>query len=86
MQIPAQSRDDTSSVYSQTPEIAKDASPITMILNLPIQTPFPEINLLDHQIAMARGSTMVLETTRTRLESYKMRPELSSSESKEERI
>ena len=85
-QIPAQSRDDTSSIYSRTPDTAKDASPMTMILNLPIQTSVPEINLLDHQIAMAGGSTMVLETTRTRLKSCKKRSELSSSKLKEERM
>ncbi|CDM32692.1 unnamed protein product [Penicillium roqueforti FM164] len=45
-----------------------------------------EINLLDHQISMASGSTMALETTRPRLRKSKTLTEMSVSEMKAERM
>jgi hypothetical protein len=57
-----------------------------MPMILPIRHDLPEINSLDHQIALARGSTMALETTRTRLKCSKSGNRLSFQELKEERI
>ncbi|CAG8017501.1 unnamed protein product [Penicillium salamii] len=63
-----QIRGRTSSIYSRSTDTAKDAIPMTTIsTTLQIKPSLPEINLLDHQISMARGSTMALETTRPRL-------------------
>ncbi|CAP99875.1 hypothetical protein PCH_Pc22g25870 [Penicillium rubens Wisconsin 54-1255] len=68
-------------------DTAKDAIPITTIpTTLQIKPSLPEINLLDHQISMARGSTMALETTQPRLRESKTQPEMSISELKAERI
>jgi hypothetical protein len=53
---------------------------------LPIRHDLPEINSLDHQIALARGSTMALETTRTRLKYSKSTDRFSFQEMREERI
>lgn len=79
------SADDVSSIYSRSPE-----SPKHMLSSMPMVLPrphdLPEINSLDHQIALARGSTMALETTRTRLKCSKSRNRLSLQELKEERI
>lgn len=60
-------RDSASSIYSRPADTAKDVKPIEMTTVAPLRTSFPEINSLDHQIAMAGGSTMVVETTRPRL-------------------
>ena len=68
-------RDSASSIYSRSADTAKDAKPIAMTtVAPPLQTSFPEINSLDHQIAMAGGSTMVMETTRPRLKVSKKSP------------
>ena len=68
-------RDSASSIYSRPADTAKDAKSIAMTtVAPPIQTSFPEINSLDHQIAMAGGSTMVMETTRPRLKVSKKSP------------
>ena len=84
---PGYSRDNTSSIYSRSTDTAKDAIPITTIpTTLQIKPSLPEINLLDHQISMASGSTMALETTRPRLRKSKTLPEMSVSEMKTERI
>ncbi|CAG8904678.1 unnamed protein product [Penicillium nalgiovense] len=73
--IPGYSRDNTSSIYSRSTDTAKDAIPMTTIpTTLQIKPSLPEINLLDHQISMARGSTMALETTRPRLRKSKTNP------------
>jgi hypothetical protein len=49
--------DGASSIYSRSPESPKDMlSPMPMML--PPRHNLPEINSLDHQIALARGSTM----------------------------
>ena len=79
--------DDISSIYSRTPETPKSFlswsySPAP----LPPRRELPEINPLDHQIALARGSTMALETTRARLSVSKYRNKLSLAELKEEKI
>ncbi|KAJ5033074.1 hypothetical protein NUH16_003204, partial [Penicillium rubens] len=81
------SPDDASSVYSRSPESPKPVLPLTLMpVILPIRHDLPEINALDHQIALARGSTMALETTRSRLRGTKARHRLSLSELKEEKI
>ncbi|KAJ6101891.1 hypothetical protein N7486_004318 [Penicillium sp. IBT 16267x] len=79
--------DDISSIYSRTPETPKSflswsSSPAP----LPPRHELPEINPLDHQIALARGSTMALETTRARLTVSKYHKKLSLAELKEEKI
>lgn len=53
---------------------------------LQIKPSLPEINLLDHQISMARGSTMALETTRPRLRKSKTVPKMSITELKAKRL
>jgi hypothetical protein len=71
-------RDNASSIYSRSPDTAKDAKPTTTTaVTPPLQTSFPEINSLDHQIAMAGGSTMVVETTRPRLKVSKKSPKIT---------
>ncbi|CEL11778.1 hypothetical protein ASPCAL14874 [Aspergillus calidoustus] len=64
--------EDDASVYSRSPDCPK--------LELPSQAPtvpppagfdLPDISPLDHQIALAGGSTMALDTTRTRLQAVK---------------
>lgn len=85
--ISGYSPDDASSVYSRSPESPKPVLPLTLMpVILPIRHDLPEINALDHQIALARGSTMALETTRSRLRGTKARHRLSLSELKEEKI
>ena len=79
--------DDVSSIYSRTPETPKSFlswshSPAPH----PPRRELPEINPLDHQIALARGSTMALETTRARLSVSKYNKKLSLAELKEEKI
>ena len=77
-------RDNTSSIYSRSPDTAKDAKPTAMTPVIPqLQTCFPEINSLDHQIAMAGGSTMVVETTRSRLNVSKKHAKFSPPALKE---
>ncbi|KAJ5626361.1 hypothetical protein N7510_002670 [Penicillium lagena] len=86
-QIHSHSRDDTSSIYSRSPETAKDAKPKAVTANiLPIQKSYQEINSLDHQIAMSGGSTMALESTRSRLKISKEQPKLSLLKLKKERL
>lgn len=81
------SGDDASSIYSRSPDC-----PRTSLLldkkpqRLNTRHDLPEINSLDHQIALARGSTMALETTRTRLQFSKSRHRLSLPETKEEKV
>ncbi|CAG8399151.1 unnamed protein product, partial [Penicillium salamii] len=58
-QLRDRSGDNTSSIYSRSTDTARDAIPMTTIpTTLQIKPSLPEINLLDHQISMARGSTM----------------------------
>ncbi|KAJ5737416.1 uncharacterized protein N7483_002541 [Penicillium malachiteum] len=72
--IAAANRDDTSSVYSRSPDTAQYDQPPIMLSPLPIQISIPEITPLDHQIAMAGGCTMALELTRSRLHMSKQQP------------
>lgn len=79
--------DDISSIYSRMPETPKSflswsSSPVP----LPPRHELPEINPLDHQIALARGSTMALETTRARLDVSKYHKRMSLAELREEKI
>ncbi|KAJ5654977.1 hypothetical protein N7490_001980 [Penicillium lividum] len=68
-------RDSATSIYSRPADPAQDAEPIAMTpVAPPLQTSFPEINSLDHQIAMAGGSTMAVEATRPRLRMSKRSP------------
>lgn len=80
-------KDGTSSIYSRSPE-----SPKPLLMSgftskpLPTKHDLPEINSLDHQIALARGSTIALETTRTRLQYSKTGNRLSLPELREEKL
>ncbi|KAJ5752794.1 hypothetical protein N7520_009711 [Penicillium odoratum] len=68
-------RDSATSIYSRPADPAQDTELIAMTaVAPPLQTAFPEINSLDHQIAMAGGSTMAVETTRPRLRMSKRCP------------
>ncbi|CAG8364408.1 unnamed protein product [Penicillium salamii] len=81
------SRDDASSIYSRPPETPKSILPSDKSLQrLKIRHDRPDINSLDHQIALARGSTIVLEMTRARLQRSKFRHRLSLPEAKQEKI
>lgn len=87
---PAESRlfrDGTSSIYSRSPESPKSNLPSQFKSRpLPTKHDLPEINSLDHQIALARGSTIALETTRTRLQCSKTGGRLSLPERREEKL
>ena len=87
---PAESRpfrDGTSSIYSRSPESSKSNFPSQFKSRpLPTKHDLPEINPLDHQIALARGSTIALETTRTRLQCSKTGGRLSLPERREEKL
>lgn len=79
--------DDSSSIYSRSTECLKNHLPWnSMPTILPIRHDLPEINSLAYQIALAKGSTMALETTRTRLKCSKSRNRLSLQELRNERI
>ncbi|CAG8262423.1 unnamed protein product [Penicillium salamii] len=73
------SGDDASSLYSRPPETPK-------LQRLHTRHDLPEINSLDHQISLARGTTMALEMTRARLQCSKSRHRLSLPETKQEKI
>jgi hypothetical protein len=79
--------DDASSTYSRfshTPKLEQSTSGPG--IPLPATHDLPEINSLDHQIALARGSTMALETTRARLRCAKPDRPLSLPEMREEKL
>lgn len=79
--------DDASSIYSRSSQSPKLAQPSTgRTAALPVTHDLPEINSLDHQIALARGSTIALETTRTRLRCAKTDHRLSMPELREEKL
>lgn len=81
------SADDASSIYSRPSDVPKRALTWDLIpIILPISHDLPEINSLDHQIAVANGSTMALEMMRTRMQSTKGRSPLSLSELKAEKL
>lgn len=71
-------RENSPSIYSRTPDEAKHADPVDLIPLLSLSIPEP--NALDHQIAMAHGSTMALEMTRSRLQSSKSQGSMPCSE------
>lgn len=77
-------RDSTSSVYSREPESPKGYLSGSLIPTILLtRHDLPEINSLDHQIALAQGSTMALETTKSYLRSTKAQRRLPLSELKE---
>ena len=79
--------DDASSIYSRAPQSRKSTqSAPRPPAALPVTYDLPEINSLDHQIALARGSTIVLETTRARLRCAKTDRRLSLPELREEKL
>lgn len=78
--------DNTSSIYSRATDSPKRFSSCALTpIILPIRHDLPEINSLDHQIALARGSTIALETTRSRLQKSKEGKRLSLPELKEQK-
>ena len=83
-------RDYASSIYSRSSGSPKPIPPSHLatagLSSLPMQHDVPEINTLDHEIALARGSTIALETTRTRLQRSKTDRRLSLRESREEKL
>lgn len=83
-------RDNASSIYSRSPESSKPIPPSHLATagspSLPIQHDLPEINTLDHEIALAHGSTIALETTRSRLQRTKADRRLSLPESREKKL
>ena len=80
-------KDDASSVYSRTIETPKVPSPWQLPIQiLPIRHDLPEINSLDHQIALARGTTIALETTRARLRLSKTASSSNLNELKDEKL
>ena len=79
--------DDASSIYSRAPQSRKSTqSAPRPPAALPITHDLPEINSLDHQIALARGSTIALETTRARLQCAKTDRQLSLLKLREEKL
>lgn len=88
MPLPAKDScvDNTSSIYSRSPDSVKFTDQ-----SAPVPPPVPnrerpEINPLDHAIALARGSTIALETTRVRLQRAKAARRLSLGELREEKL
>ena len=71
-------REDSPSIYSRTPDETEHADAIDTVPSIGLSVPEP--NALDHQIAMAHGSTMALEMTRSRLQISKGRVDLPRSE------
>ncbi|GFF60702.1 hypothetical protein IFM51744_10458 [Aspergillus udagawae] len=74
-------RNAASSIYSRGLEISPLCVPRKQgFANSPTRRDLPEISPLDHEIALARGTTMALETTRTRLQNAKQERPLSLPE------
>ncbi|CAG8926441.1 unnamed protein product [Penicillium salamii] len=79
--------DDSSSIYSHSTQCPEHWLPYnSKPIRFPLRHDLPEINYLDHQIALTQGSTMALETTRTRLKYSKSESRLSFQELREKRI
>ncbi|KAL3252725.1 hypothetical protein ABHI18_009927 [Aspergillus niger] len=82
--------DAASSIYSREPEVAL-VPPLSILrtgrrpTDSPARHDLPEINLIDHQIALAWGTTMALETTRLWLQNAKKNGPRSLRETLEER-
>jgi hypothetical protein len=67
--------DAASSIYSRKPEVSR-VPPLSVPrkgrpTDSPARHDIAEINLVEHQIELARGTTMALETTRVRLQNAK---------------
>ncbi|KAJ5318303.1 hypothetical protein N7476_004723 [Penicillium atrosanguineum] len=79
-------RDDSSSIYSRSVDSPKLFLASHVASSPPAKHDLPEINSLDHQIAMAHGSTMALETTKIRLQNSKSEHRRSLPESRYEKL
>jgi hypothetical protein len=79
-------RDDSSSIYSRSVDSPKPFLTSHAANPPPAKHDLPEINSLDHQIAMAHGSTMALETTKIRLQNSKSEHKRSLPESRYEKL
>ncbi|KAH2362496.1 hypothetical protein KXV92_006727 [Aspergillus fumigatus] len=78
--------DVASSIYSRDQEIPPLSVPHKQgRAKSPASHDLTEINLLDHQIALVGGTTMALETTRTRLKNAKHERPLSLPETLEKK-
>lgn len=75
-----------SSVYSRSSDSPKLVLGPDVSSPLPGRHKPPDINSLDHQIAMVHGSTMALETTRGRLQHSKSNHGLSAQEIRDEKL
>lgn len=85
--MPTNSYDNSSSIYSRPLDAAKHLTSTDPLPTVPsIGLSIPEINLLDHQIAMARGSTMALEMTRSRLQLCKGQINISHPELRKQKL
>ncbi|KAJ5215271.1 uncharacterized protein N7498_001678 [Penicillium cinerascens] len=78
--------DDSSSIYSRSADSPKLFLTSHAAIALSAKHDLPEINSLDHQIAMAHGSTMALETTTIRLQNSKSGHRRSLPESRYEKL
>ena len=76
--------DSASSVYSRLP--GSPGPLMTLEARLALIQEQPEINSLDHQIAMSRGSSIALETLRSRLRRSKQEIELSPARLRDARL
>ncbi|KAJ5216876.1 hypothetical protein N7468_009884 [Penicillium chermesinum] len=76
--------DDTSSIYSRSSTSPKFWRPAST--PLPSKHSLPEINALDHQIALLQGSTIALETTQARLQAGKTERRKSEQEAVSDKL
>jgi hypothetical protein len=79
-------RDDSSSIYSRSVDSPKPFLTSHTANPPPAKYDLPEINSLNHQIAMAYSSTMALETTKIRLQNSKSEHKRSLPESRYEKL
>lgn len=84
MADPCVSKDDASSVYSRSPDSPKLSSQEEV--PPPFRFNLPEINTLDHQLAMSSGTSMALETTRSRLQRSKSKYRMSLPELRDSKL
>lgn len=75
-----------SSIYSRNTNSIQTLPKNLPLLNLPSAGARPEITALDHHLAKCRGSTMALETTKTRLRRWKNGPPQTISQLKDEKL
>lgn len=78
--------DGCSSIYSRSPDAPKLHRTSNDHRQQSALRTLPEINSLDHQIAMARGTTIALETTRTRLRESKDYQKISALELRHQKL